>query len=250
MSYTSLERTVITTKLGLARFGSVHELLAQAISPPKAQRVSQALRELHRYAALASGTEDADVTHLGRLAAALPFDLPMVRLVVFGHACGILPEAIVIASAFSTQDLFSMPSSIFMNDDQEFAQALATNLGDRTRLDAGHYSEAWTALHAYRSARPRHPPPWVGLVGLSRFARAPTSVRRCVAVFASVDWARTRMLEKRFPLITKAEAGGFSGWCRFGGRGGAVDIGCLCRRRLWCKRRGTPAPFPRKESSL
>ena len=61
MSHASLEKTVITTKLLLSKFGSIHDLLAMVITPPTPERIQASLEELCKYGAFTTSTEDAQV---------------------------------------------------------------------------------------------------------------------------------------------------------------------------------------------
>ena len=154
MDHCALEKTIITTKLTLSDFGTVYELLARVLTPPDPDRITKSLAQLHRYGALTSPKEDATVTQIGHLTAHLPLELPLIRLLFFGHAFGRLTETIVMAGVLAQSDLFQMPARVFIRDSTKFATQVIDNLMDRVYLDAGRHSEAMAG-----PCRPVCPPP-------------------------------------------------------------------------------------------
>eukprot|EP00667_Euglena_gracilis_P001054 EG_transcript_1054 len=149
IDHCSLEKTIITTKLTLAEYGNVYDLLAMVITPPDPKRIKASIEMLHRYGALTSAHPDAGVTLIGQLTAHLPFEVPLVRLLFFGHLFGRLPQTVVIAAALAQQDLFVMPSRMTLPGHAEYAEAIMSNFKERTRMDGGTYSEAIAGLRLY-----------------------------------------------------------------------------------------------------
>jgi HrpA-like RNA helicase len=90
------------------------------------------------------------VSELGRLAADMPVDLPLVKLILLGRAFGCLPESIVMAAALSLQDVFLMPSSVFVRDQRQYIEDLSNNFNARMRYDNGAYSEPLMYLACYQ----------------------------------------------------------------------------------------------------
>ena len=106
-----LEKTVLSIKLLLSDFGTATQLLAESLTPPPPRRVSAAITSLYESGALTGTNEDAAVTQFGKLAAHMPLDLQLVKLLILGQTFGCLPDAIVMAAALSLQDLVRMPST-------------------------------------------------------------------------------------------------------------------------------------------
>ncbi len=146
-----LEKTVLSIKLLLPEFGTATQLLAESLTPPPPQRVSAAISSLYESGALTNSEETAAVTSFGSLAAHMPVDLPLVKLILLGQTFGCLPDAIVMAAALSLQDLFRMPSNLFVREIPQYAEELAANLASRCRFDCGNYSEPLAYLSVYRA---------------------------------------------------------------------------------------------------
>ena len=146
-----LEKTVLNVKLLFSGFGVPTELLAKSLSPPPPERIKAAVNSLYTCGALVSADESSAITFLGKFAAHLPVDLPLVKLVLFGMAFDCCPDTVVMAAALSLQDIFLMPSSLFIRDVPKFAAELAANLQARTAFDQGKYSEPLSYLTAYKS---------------------------------------------------------------------------------------------------
>ena len=146
-----LETTVLRVKLLLSGFGAPTELLAQSLSPPPPGRIADAVRNLYELGALLDADEHSAVTFLGRLATGMPVDLPLVRLILLGIEFECAADAVVIAAALSLQDVFLMPSSLFIRKVPQYAAELAANLQARAHFDHGGYSEPLSFLAAYKA---------------------------------------------------------------------------------------------------
>eukprot|EP00667_Euglena_gracilis_P002026 EG_transcript_2029 len=145
-----MTRAVLFTASVLAPLGNVWTLLARCPTPLRARRARFAAELLYRNGALVRGGGRDQLTAVGRLAAVLPFDLRLVRLVLAGHALGCLPLALALASAASHPDPFRQSSVPDAPDDVARAAALAAQYQQRLRADEGRFSEPLTALHLYR----------------------------------------------------------------------------------------------------
>jgi HrpA-like RNA helicase len=86
---------------------------------------------------------------LGRLAVHLPVDLPLVKLILVGRACGCVNEAVVMAASLSMEDVFSMPHVVIMRNQADFVTELTMNFASRLRFDGGRYSEPLMYLSCY-----------------------------------------------------------------------------------------------------
>merc|ERR1712050_319280 len=71
----------------------------------------------------------------------VPLDVHLCRLGVFGALLGCPCEGIVLASASSVQDPFTLPSHLIIKDPREYAEALKRSYETRAFFDHGHCSE-------------------------------------------------------------------------------------------------------------
>ena len=56
----------------------------------------------------------------------------------------------VCARMLALQDVFAMPSSVFVRDLGEYISELALNFSSRCQYDSGHYSEPLMYLECYK----------------------------------------------------------------------------------------------------
>lgn len=102
----------------------------------------------------------------------MPVDLPLVKLLLLGRAFGCVNDAIVMAAALSLQDVFLMPSRVFVRDVRTFVAELSGNFASRFFFDAGQHSEPLCFLNMYKTwLSSRKDAPWCRRFGVS-FARA------------------------------------------------------------------------------
>jgi len=151
MNRVPLEHTVLQVKSLLSELGTTTQVLSQAMTPPPIERVLIAIKKLYEVGAITSNDESAQVSQLGRMAANLPVDLGLVKLILFGHTFGLMAEAIVMAAALSLQDVFAMPSRLFMRNQQQYIESLRQNFARRFKYDNGCYSEPLTYLAVYHA---------------------------------------------------------------------------------------------------
>ena len=55
---------------------------------------------------------DGDLTFIGRILAELPVDIRVGKLMLLGHAFGMLEECIIIAAALTSQSFHSRPHKV------------------------------------------------------------------------------------------------------------------------------------------
>ena len=146
ISRAPLEKTVLEVKLVLSRFGSVSQLLSEAMTPPGPFQIASAVERLYKSGALTSNSEDASVTDYGRMSASLPLDLPLSKLIFLGCTFGCPVDAIVMASALSLQDLFT---TTFMHDRVDFVTRHSRSFSSRFQFDGGLYSEPLACRSLY-----------------------------------------------------------------------------------------------------
>jgi len=151
MNRVSLEHTVLQVKLLFSKFGSITHVLSQAMTSPPKERVLLAIKKLYEVGAITSNDESSQVSQLGRLAANLTIDLVLVKLILLGHTFGSMAEAIVMAAALSLQDVFAMPSRLFLRNEQQYVESLQQNFTQRFNYDNGCYSEPLTYLAVYHA---------------------------------------------------------------------------------------------------
>ena len=145
-----LEKTVLQVKMLLSDFGTVTQLLSQTLTAPPHGRVQFAIKNLFEAGAITLNDENAEVTQLGLMAASLPVDLGMVKLILLGKSFGCVADAIVMAATLSLQDIFAMPSRMFLRDQKQYIESLSHNLKQRLKYDNGCYSEPLAYLSAYK----------------------------------------------------------------------------------------------------
>eukprot|EP00435_Cladocopium_sp_Y103_P043554 s3059_g12.t1 len=103
----------------LPRIGSLppRRLLQLTVQPPPMERLEEAVGTLAELGALTTKRDEtARITVLGRMAISLPLDLRLCRLILFGVLFGCAADAVVMATALSGQDPFTMPMSIVIKD--------------------------------------------------------------------------------------------------------------------------------------
>lgn len=79
------------------------ELLRLTAQPPDVSALERSVQTLVEMGALTSTAEEAELSLLGHLMLTLPLDIYLCRLVVYGALLGCISDAIVLASALSTQ---------------------------------------------------------------------------------------------------------------------------------------------------
>ena len=188
-----LQAKEIGTKVGIR---SPSELLSLAIERPSLQQMEAALKDLADLGAIVSepGTEvseEAEITLLGRFSLSLPVDLVLCRLLLFGIFFGCPADAVVMAAGMSlSQDVFTLPSRLVMQEDGHFGQSLWRSMLSRFRLDDGVYSDAITYCQLFRE--------WLKFKStFDSFAKRPSRnfLARTFACQYAVRWERLLHLE-------------------------------------------------------
>lgn len=117
------------------------ELLMLVAQPPEESAIASSIENLDQLGALTSDSESAELTVLGYLMMAVPLDVQLCRLVIFGALLGMPCEGVVCAAATSVQDPFTLPSHLIMKDPKEYAEAVRRSYESRKYFDHGHWSE-------------------------------------------------------------------------------------------------------------
>lgn len=95
-----LERVVLKAKM--LDMGAPHALLASAMDPPQLGDIQNTVLQLKEMGGLLRRVNgefvehDGDLTYVGRVMAALPVDVRVTRLIVFGYCFSVLEECIII----------------------------------------------------------------------------------------------------------------------------------------------------------
>lgn len=95
-----LENVVLKAKL--LDMGPPPEILGLAMSPPNLSDIHNTILTLKEVGALYKNVngvysvQDGDLSHMGRIMAALPLNIRLSRLIVFGYIFSILDDAIII----------------------------------------------------------------------------------------------------------------------------------------------------------
>mmetsp|Transcript_20814 Transcript_20814/g.46438 ORF Transcript_20814/g.46438 Transcript_20814/m.46438 type:complete len:1087 (-) Transcript_20814:116-3376(-) len=134
-----LETIYLKAKVLMSRLGGPQEVLEQLMDPPKMQRIQTAATNLRDVGAL-TGPYDA-VAELGRIAVFMPTTIQLTKLVMLGWAVGCACDAVVIAAALSTQDVFIMATPQQCRNPADFPAYLAENHHVRMRHDHRQFSE-------------------------------------------------------------------------------------------------------------
>eukprot|EP00434_Breviolum_minutum_P033738 symbB.v1.2.029856.t1/scaffold3312.1/size59238/1 len=116
------------------------ELLMMVAQPPEESAIAASIENLDQLGALTNSTESAELTVLGYLMMAVPLDVQLCRLVIFGALLGLPCEGVVCAAAASVQDPFTLPSHLIMKDPKEYAEAVRRSYETRKYFDHGHWS--------------------------------------------------------------------------------------------------------------
>jgi HrpA-like RNA helicase len=85
MTRLPLEKTVLQV-MSISTLGSPAQLLSQALTPPPPERVQSAINALYQAGAITGVGDHAQVSSLGELAANLPIDLCLVKMILLGMA--------------------------------------------------------------------------------------------------------------------------------------------------------------------
>eukprot|EP00931_Biecheleriopsis_adriatica_P024385 TRINITY_DN1520_c1_g1_i2.p1 TRINITY_DN1520_c1_g1~~TRINITY_DN1520_c1_g1_i2.p1 ORF type:complete len:3371 (-),score=1236.43 TRINITY_DN1520_c1_g1_i2:41-9523(-) len=117
-------------------------LLQLTVQPPPMERLEEAVCTLAELGALTTRSDEtACITVLGRMAIALPLDLRLCRLVLFGVLFGCAADAVVMAAALSGQDPFTLPISMVIKDHFKYSRAVMRSFESRKHFDGGALSE-------------------------------------------------------------------------------------------------------------
>jgi HrpA-like RNA helicase len=144
---------------------SAKAILGLSIQPPDSTNVDSALEKLAALGALDSSNDISEVTPFGKILSSFPGDLALGKLVAFGAALGILPDAIVMAACLSIQDIFRTPHPSQFNSIEEMANAWTMTM--RTRWLFGLDSvigkgDAYLLPESLREAALKQPMPPTG----------------------------------------------------------------------------------------
>ncbi len=108
-----LDKVFLDTKL--LDFGPPKELLALALDPPNLTNIRKTALMLKEVGAILTtvdgepSRDDGDITVLGEILAALPIDIRLGKLIVYGHLLNVLDEAVIVAAGLSGKSIFTNP---------------------------------------------------------------------------------------------------------------------------------------------
>lgn len=149
-----LHRIVLLSKM--LEMGPPHSILALAMDRPDMSNIRRTIDALKEAGALLLSTtvdvpaasafprrlewneRDGDLTPIGRVMAKLPLDIHGSRLVILGHAFGVLKECVIMAAAMMLQNIFTNP----------FNERMLSYIS-RHSWSYGSYSDLITYLHVY-----------------------------------------------------------------------------------------------------
>ncbi|KAF4757128.1 hypothetical protein FOZ63_011665, partial [Perkinsus olseni] len=127
-------------RLGLLTARSL--LLEHTPEPPDLASLNATVDALERYGALTpspSGTEQlSEITILGKLCIIMPLELRLCKIILLSVWLGCALDGVLVASALSSQDPFTMPSMLVMKDWRQFGRSAKSSFETR-------YGPEWTA---------------------------------------------------------------------------------------------------------
>ncbi|KAF4729267.1 hypothetical protein FOZ62_029444, partial [Perkinsus olseni] len=130
-------------------------LLEHTPEPPDLASLNATVDALERYGALTpspSGTEQlSEITILGKLCIIMPLELRLCKIILLSVWLGCALDGVLIASALSSQDPFTMPSMLVMKDWRQFGRSAKSSFETRARMDGGSYSEPLMLRNLLRS---------------------------------------------------------------------------------------------------
>lgn len=164
-----LDQVVLGLRSSL-RGRRVAPLMREFPSPPSSTQIADAFVLLLRRGLVESETFDksmscveaietldaASLTPAGELAAALPVDLRLSRLVMFGAAVGVLDDAIILAAALSQPSppwTVPLPLPQLYADVADFLVLARKSLLGKKYFDRGDYSEPLALLRVVKEWR-------------------------------------------------------------------------------------------------
>ena len=126
-------------------------LLHKCLSAPLF--LEQGIKELYKEGALTENSDSGQVSAFGRFALAMPCDLQLSKLVMYGFLFQCVNDCIVMSSGlacFSSADLFWYPSAYVIRSNFHLVTGLSKSLHARTVYDRGYYSEPIMYLTVYK----------------------------------------------------------------------------------------------------
>jgi len=137
----NMNRQGIIPKDILMDLSTPTRLLQELVQPPSTSLVEAAIRELADVGALDQNSEEALITPLGHIAMALPCDLRLCRLLLFGLMLNCAADAIAMVAGLTAADPFGAPSLMVIKDEKEYCKKLERSFEARLWCDRGRHSE-------------------------------------------------------------------------------------------------------------
>lgn len=157
-----LEHVVLKSKL--LEMGAPHSILALAMDQPDLADVKNTilvLKELGGLLRTCSGRvseHDGDLTFIGRVMSAVPLDVRVTRLILFGHCFSVLDECIIIAAGLNVKSIFQMP---FNKSLHSYAKKLRWSDASGSDLFAILKAyRTWSGLHREQHLVAKSEPMW------------------------------------------------------------------------------------------
>eukprot|EP00937_MAST-01D_sp_MAST-1D-sp2_P002018 g2018.t1 len=138
---TPLDNTVLRLRKTIDHI-PVSEMLANTLEPPETKSVTRSFHSLFDLDMLSEPTDEGALTSTGELAAALPIDLRLSRMISVAAQLELLPEAITVCTALTLpKEPFRIASPLIHKDPNEYNQIVADVTVARNFFDGGSYSE-------------------------------------------------------------------------------------------------------------
>jgi HrpA-like RNA helicase len=123
-------------------FNGVIPVLEDLLEPPDMGNVRSSLEYLFRIDMIDEPTDQGSLTTVGHLAASLPVDLSLSRLIVYGILLGVGAEAVIMAAGLALgTSIFEVANPLFHNDPDTYHEVVKRVFLGACKLDGGAYSE-------------------------------------------------------------------------------------------------------------
>ena len=143
-----LDSTILQLRAMLDQ--QVVPVLKETLEPPDLSHVDRSFRSLFEMGMLTEPSDDGDLTDTGQMAASLPVDLKLSRMIALSVSLGVVPEAIVMAGAMTMARLpFRIASPLVHKDPDEYNQIVRDSMAGKYHFDAGCYSDPIMMVNVY-----------------------------------------------------------------------------------------------------
>eukprot|EP01044_Picomonas_judraskeda_P002805 COSAG03_NODE_213_length_10549_cov_7.843349_2_plen_1370_part_00 len=143
-----LDSTILQLRAMLDQ--QVVPVLQETLEPPDLSHVDRSFKSLFEMGMISEASDDGHLTDTGHLAASLPVDLKLSRMIALSVTIGVVKEAIVMAAAMTLARLpFRIASPLVHKDPDEYNDIVRVSMAGKYHFDAGCYSEPIMMMNVY-----------------------------------------------------------------------------------------------------